>query len=677
MTTTKQLGLSTMRWLLIPLLILLFLTGYTVWTVQQWHTRDVSASAGDVSTIQQVAVVLKAAAVHRNKLNDGELGAAIVGDASTVANKVRANQVMELLEQYLAQASDDVIENRWADLLSQWDKYTDADFAQQSKGGSDTGQEVKLQTIEVSRLYNVFIEQLYQQPQENVMQDEKSADAQVPNFTRFNVIFAVSMAIALLSAVALMFSFISPLRRQLGASPDELQAIAMQLAGSKHEIDPQKFGNSSTGILKALFDIYLKFEEISTEKMLNKQLERELGADKEKVSDKADGIKAFTDPSIVMPIASSKTLNDSSVAFDTKLNLDESTPLNPEMQCLKSMKECEKALAYEQDIKTQYEQRIGALLKTVKSVASGDLTKRSSIDGDDDIAQIANYQSEIIDSMQRNLLQFGQQAGILIESSGQLNTVNAKLRQSSVQTAEQANLASSSSEEIFKTIDNVALAVKEMSASISEISENSSEAASVAEQAVTLAQDTDTTVRKLGESSTAIGAVIKVINSIAEQTNLLALNATIEAARAGEAGKGFAVVANEVKELAKETAKATEEIAQQISTIQSDSQEAVSAISDIGRIIDRVSEIQSTIAAAVEEQSVTTSEINRSIGDVSHGSSGIADNVSQVAETAHENLCCVENAQHTVDQLVEVSKSLADLVASYRLDQNKSVTKAA
>src|SRR6202166_1835556 len=149
-----------------------------------------------------------------------------------------------------------------------------------------------------------------------------------------------------------------------------------------------------------------------------------------------------------------------------------------------------------------------------------------------------------------------------------------------------------------------------MSVTIGEIAKNATEAAKIAGEAVEAAEAANQTVGRLGESSIEIGKVIEVITSIAQQTNLLALNATIEAARAGEAGKGFAVVANEVKELAKQTAKATEDISQRIRNIQGNTKDAMQAIEMIGTVINKVSQIAGTIAAAVEEQDATTNEMS-------------------------------------------------------------------
>ena len=165
-------------------------------------------------------------------------------------------------------------------------------------------------------------------------------------------------------------------------------------------------------------------------------------------------------------------------------------------------------------------------------------------------------------------------------------------------------------------------------------SKNASDAARVASSAVQVADVTNRTIAKLGTSSEEIGKVIKVINSIAEQTNLLALNATIEAARAGEAGKGFAVVANEVKELAKETARATEDISGKINAIQQDTANAVRAISEVQATIKHINDIQSAIASAVEEQSATTREIGRNVTEAARGTADIASNIAGVAQAA-------------------------------------------
>src|SRR6202035_67902 len=177
-------------------------------------------------------------------------------------------------------------------------------------------------------------------------------------------------------------------------------------------------------------------------------------------------------------------------------------------------------------------------------------------------------------------------------------------------------------------------------------------------------------VSKLGDSSSEIGQVIKVITSIAQQTNLLALNATIEAARAGEAGKGFAVVANEVKELAKETAKATEDISRKIEAIQTDTKAAVDAIASISGVIDQINDISNTIATAVEEQNATTNEMSRNVSEAAHGSSEITRNIAGVAEAAQVTTRGATETQKASQQLVETSTQLRRLVEQFKLEAN-------
>lgn len=234
-----------------------------------------------------------------------------------------------------------------------------------------------------------------------------------------------------------------------------------------------------------------------------------------------------------------------------------------------------------------------------------------------------------------------------------LGAMGNRLRANAENTCDQARLASGAADQMNGIAQSLATAVEEFEASIREISGNASNAASVARQAVEAAGTTNTTISRLGESSAEISNVIKVINSIAEQTNLLALNATIEAARAGEAGKGFAVVANEVKELAKETSKATEDIVRRIETIQSDTEEAVSAIGLVSEIITQINESQNAIAGAVEEQSVMTSEISRNISEVVNSSDEIVQSIYKVSDSA-KNTTTAANIDEFAEELLEV-----------------------
>ena len=182
-----------------------------------------------------------------------------------------------------------------------------------------------------------------------------------------------------------------------------------------------------------------------------------------------------------------------------------------------------------------------------------------------------------------------------------------------------------------------------------------------------MTEDTNSTIGRLGSSSQEIGQVINVITSIAEQTNLLALNATIEAARAGEAGKGFAVVANEVKELAKETAKATEDIGRKIETIQSDTGESVTAIERISSIISQINEAQATIASAVEEQAATTNEMSRSVSSANQATTEIASNIDGVAASAEECSKGAHGVEAAASDLAKMASELQSLVSKFQV----------
>ena len=265
-------------------------------------------------------------------------------------------------------------------------------------------------------------------------------------------------------------------------------------------------------------------------------------------------------------------------------------------------------------------------------------------------------------------------ARALDASSAELGAVSNQLGASAAATAVQAGVVSAAAEQVSANVATVATAVEELGASITEISSNASEAAGVASRAVDETRATNAAVSKLGASSTEIGEVVEVITSIAEQTNLLALNATIEAARAGEAGKGFAVVANEVKELAKQTSVATEEIGASIAAIQTDSNEAVAAIGRISAVIDHVAALQSTIASAVEEQTATTNEISRNVTEAARGSSEIAENITSVASGARSTTAGAEATKDAAAVLARVAADLQALVGGPRADHSDRTT---
>ena len=258
-------------------------------------------------------------------------------------------------------------------------------------------------------------------------------------------------------------------------------------------------------------------------------------------------------------------------------------------------------------------------------------------------------------------------ADSLAQASSRLTETAGQLEKSSQRTNSESRAAADAADTVSGSVSTVAAGTEEMSSSIREIATAANRATGVAQEAVRSAQATSGTVAKLGESSALIGEVVKTITSIAEQTNLLALNATIEAARAGEAGKGFAVVANEVKELAQQSARATEDISQRVVSIQDDATATASALAAITDVIERINETQATIASAVEEQTATTNEMSRSVHDAAEGSRGIAGNIGRVANAAGESSAGAEQTLTSAQELSSLASDLKVLVSGYRL----------
>jgi methyl-accepting chemotaxis protein len=297
-----------------------------------------------------------------------------------------------------------------------------------------------------------------------------------------------------------------------------------------------------------------------------------------------------------------------------------------------------------------------------KAAADGHVGTRADVSKHQgDFRRIVEGVNQTLEAVVAPLKATAENASTLASSSEELTAVSQVMASTAEETAVQANVVSAASEQVSRNVASVATASEEMQASIREISKNANDSARVAKNAVSVAQSTNETMKKLGVSSQEIGNVIKVITSIAQQTNLLALNATIEAARAGEAGKGFAVVANEVKELAKQTAKATEEISQKIEAIQGVTKGAVTAIEEIGTIINQINDISNSIASAVEEQTVTTNEIGRSVTEAAQGVNDISKNIAGVATSAKNT---TQGANDTKTASAELSQMAARLQAS-------------
>jgi methyl-accepting chemotaxis protein len=314
-----------------------------------------------------------------------------------------------------------------------------------------------------------------------------------------------------------------------------------------------------------------------------------------------------------------------------------------------------------------------SVLVQAEAIAAGDLTRDDlKVRSHDELGDLTTAINKMSGSLKRMILAITESAVQVASASEELNTTSQQITANSEETSAQADVVSKAAQQVSQNLQTVATGAEEMGVSIKEIAKNATEAAKVATSAVKVAQTTTATVSKLGDSSTEIGQVIKVITSIAQQTNLLALNATIEAARAGEAGKGFAVVANEVKELAKETAKATEDISRKIEAIQADTKSAVDAIANISEVINQINGISNTIATAVEEQNATTNEMARNVSEAAHGSGEITSNIAGVAEAAQGTTHGATDTQKASQQLVETSTQLRRLVEQFKINANEN-----
>ncbi len=315
----------------------------------------------------------------------------------------------------------------------------------------------------------------------------------------------------------------------------------------------------------------------------------------------------------------------------------------------------------------QIKSNTDSMLEVVEKASRGDLTQEVTVNGDDALGRMGEGLAKFLKDLRGSITDINRNAQALASSAQELTATSQQMASNAEETSAQADSVSAASEQVSQNVDTVATGSEEMNSSIKEIARNATNSATVVAKAVDITKGTNEMIQALGASSNEIGDVIKVITSIAEQTNLLALNATIEAARAGDAGKGFAVVANEVKELANQTAEATESISKTIQEIQSKTSSSVDSIAEITNIIHQIDDISNTIASSVEEQTATTAEIGHNVAQAAKGSGDIATNISGVAQAAQDTAQGASEAQKASNDLSRMAVELEQIVGRFKI----------
>ena len=300
------------------------------------------------------------------------------------------------------------------------------------------------------------------------------------------------------------------------------------------------------------------------------------------------------------------------------------------------------------------------------SDGEGDLTARVAEDGDDEITEVSALFNTFVGQIGEIITQVAESANTVAAAAEELSITTRQISSATEEASVQASSVNGLADNVSTNVQAVAAGAEQMGAAITEIARNTTEAARVAQQGLDISAAANQTVVQLGESSQEIGEVLRVIASVAAQTNLLALNATIEAARAGDLGKGFAVVAGEVKDLARETAMATEDISRRVAAIQADAQSAVSSVGQIGEAMQNITEYQVVISAAIDEQIATTSDMSRNVADAASATSDIASEIGGVSEASLSTAAGVSQSLEALQELAHMSGELQSLVGRFR-----------